>query len=75
MAAVTFSQVDKVSPDGTRAVSTLDLELAAREHRAVVVARFPPDSPLRVGDVIEIPVDPSALQFLDLETGLAIRPA
>ena len=36
MASVTFSQVDKVYPDGTRAVSSLDLEIGDGEFMVLV---------------------------------------
>jgi multiple sugar transport system ATP-binding protein len=71
---VVSEEVREVAADVDPA-ALVEIELAAREHQAVVVARFPPDSPARPDDLVEMTVDTGSIQFFDLETELAIRRA
>jgi multiple sugar transport system ATP-binding protein len=46
--------------------------LAAADQPAVLVGRFSPRTRVRVGDEVDVTVDPRRLHFFDPETGLAI---
>ena len=69
---VASEEVREVAADVDPA-ALVDIEIAARDHRAVVVARFPPDSAVRPDDLVDMAVDTRALQFFDLDNELAIR--
>ncbi|MEP6892755.1 MAG: sn-glycerol-3-phosphate ABC transporter ATP-binding protein UgpC [Gaiellaceae bacterium] len=69
---VMSEEVREVAADVDPA-ALVDIELAARDHRAVVVARFPADSTVGPDDLVDMVVETRALQFFDLENELAIR--
>ncbi len=71
---VVSEEVREVAADVDPA-ALVDIEIAARDHRAAVVARFPPDASVRADDLVDMAVNTGALQFFDLENELAIRPA
>ncbi len=49
------------------------LEQEAEAHMVMVVARFDGRSTARVGEIVEVAVDPAHLHFFDLADGAAIR--
>ena len=69
---VSSEEVREVAADVDPA-ALVEIEIAARDHRAVVVARFPPDSLAGPDDLVEMSVDTRVLQFFDLENEQAIR--
>jgi hypothetical protein len=49
------------------------LERQAREGGQEFVARFEPDQPFHIGDVVDVGIDTENLHFFDPESGDALR--